>query len=220
MKVIVVAPHPDDETLGCGGTLLKHRDLGDEINWLIVTVLAEESGYTSEQIAKRRKEITAVQKAYGFKDVFQLELPTTKIDLLYTRDLVLKIREVFHKLKPEIVYIPFSHDAHSDHRKTFSAALNCLKTFRFPYIKKVLMMEILSETEFAAANEPVFAPNCFVDITKYIDKKTAIMELYESEVDQRPVPRSLENIRALATFRGSTANCLYAESFMLLKEIW
>lgn len=82
------------------------------------------------------------------------------------------------------------------------------------------MMEIISETEFAAPNDAAFAPNYFVDITNYIDKKTAIMKLYESEVDKRPAPRSLENIEALATFRGSTANCQYAESFMLLKEIW
>ncbi|MBI2463478.1 PIG-L family deacetylase [Candidatus Peregrinibacteria bacterium] len=220
MKVVVVAPHPDDETLGCGGTLLKHRDQGDEINWLIMTYLAEESGYSAAQRTKRNQEIKAVKKAYQFHEVVELNLATTKLDIMPTRDLTLKIREVFEKLQPEVVYLPFPNDGHSDHLKTFSVIYNCAKTFRFPFVKKILAMETISETEFAPQNNAVFSPNFFVDITKYIDKKLEIMRKYESEIGERPMPRSLENIRALATYRGSTANCMYAESFMILKEIW
>lgn len=219
MKVIVIATHPDDETLGCGGSLLRHKSFGDEIYWLIVTTADGRFGYTNEQIDKRMREIEKVAAAYRFDEVIEFKLPVTELDTMPTKDLVLKIREVFDRLKPEVVYLPFSHDAHSDHRTTFMAASNCVKTSRFPYVKKILMMETASETEFAAPHDKTFSPNCFVDIGDYIDKKIEIMGIYASEVGEPPLPRSAENIRALATLRGSTANCLYAESFVVLKEI-
>lgn len=221
MNVLVVAPHPDDETLGCGGTLLKHRDQGDSISWLIMTGMTRKSGYTAAQIKKRASEIKAVKAAYDFQEVVEMGIPTTTLDTIPMRQLVEQIKSVLHKLKPEVVYIPFANDNHSDHRRTFEAVYNCAKTFRFPYVKKILMMEILSETEFAPGMPACsFTPNSFVDITRYIDKKLVLMSLYESEVGQKPFPRSLENIRALATLRGSAAHCPYAESFMILKEIW
>lgn len=215
---MVVATHADDETLGCGGTLLKHKANGDKIYWLIVTGSTERF-HTKEQAETRAKEIKQVAVAYKFDEVVEMNFPVTEIDLVHTKDIVLRMREVFDKIQPEVVYLPFSHDAHSDHSKTFVAAFNCVKTSRFPYVKRILMMEALSETEFCAPHNTIFSPNCFVDIGDYIDKKIEIMGIYASEVGTPPLPRSPENIRALATLRGSTANCRYAESFMILKEI-
>ena len=118
------------------------------------------------------------------------------------------------------IYFPFKGDAHSDHKYIFDAAYSCTKSFRYSFIKKIYMMEVLSETEFAiSANDSGFIPNVFVDISRYIDKKIKIMNVYESELGKHPFPRSEKNLRALATFRGATSGCDYAESFMLLKEI-
>jgi hypothetical protein len=96
----------------------------------------------------------------------------------------------------------------------------CTKSFRYPFIKRVLMYECLSETEFAPAlPEKAFIPNYFVDISDFIDKKLEIMEIYESEIDEHPFPRSLNNIKALAHFRGASVGVNYAEAFQLLKFI-
>lgn len=219
-KVLVVAVHPDDETLGCGGTLLKHQNMGDEIHWLIITEAKEEDGFTKESINKRSEEIEKVAQTYSFKNIINLQLPTMRIDELSMSTLISKISSAFKEIEPEIIYLPFKNDVHSDHRVVFDAAYSCTKSFRYPFIKKVYMMETLSETEFApSTKEDSFIPNVFVDISKYLDKKIEIMNMYESEVGEHPFPRSEKNLRALATLRGATSGCEYAESFMLLKEI-
>ena len=219
-KVLVVAVHPDDETLGCGGTLLKHKDNGDEIHWLIATDIRESEGYDNQTVKTREDEIIKVERLFDFNSVNRLGLPTTKIDEYSMGELISKISSVFNKVKPNIIYLPFKGDVHSDHKYIFDAAYSCSKSFRYPFIKKIYMMEVLSETEFSVSTkEDSFIPNVFVDISSYMDRKIEAMEIYESEMDIHPFPRSERNIRALATYRGATSNCNYAESFKLLKEI-
>ena len=219
-KVLVVAVHPDDETLGCGGTLLKHKDNGDEIHWLIATDIRESEGYDNQTVKTREDEIIKVERLFDFNSVNRLGLPTTKIDEYSMGELISKISSVFNKVKPNIIYLPFKGDVHSDHKYIFDAAYSCSKSFRYPFNKKIYMMEVLSETEFSVSTkEDSFIPNVFVDISNYMDRKIETMKIYESEMDIHPFPRSERNIRALATYRGATSNCNYAESFMLLKEI-
>jgi LmbE family N-acetylglucosaminyl deacetylase len=219
-KVLVVAIHPDDETLGCGGTLLKHKESGDEIHWLIATEMTVEHGFKESVVRKRKEEIQKVNRLYNFDSINRLGFPTTKIDNNDTSYLVNKISKIFNQIKPDTVYLPFKSDVHSDHRCFFNAAFSCTKSFRYPFIKRVYMMETLSETEFApSTKEDSFIPNIFIDISDYIDKKIDIMKVFESEIGDHPFPRSVRNIKALATFRGASSNCNYAESFMLLKEI-
>ena len=219
-KVLVVAIHPDDETLGCGGTLLKHKESGDEIHWLIATEMTVEHGFKESVVRKRKEEIQKVNRLYNFDSISRLGFPTTKIDNNDTSFLVNKISKIFNQIKPDTVYLPFKSDVHSDHRCFFNAAFSCTKSFRYPFIKRVYMMETLSETEFApSTKEDSFIPNIFIDISDYIDKKIDIMKVFESEIGDHPFPRSVRNIKALATFRGASSNCNYAESFMLLKEI-
>ena len=218
-KVLIVAVHPDDETLGCGGALLKHKANGDELIWLIATEMKASDGFSSEKILQRDKEITKVANEYGFNKVIKLGLSTMKVDLTPAHELISMIGEVFKKVEPEIVYLPFSKDAHSDHRVLFETAYACTKTFRYPSVNKVLMMETISETEFGNFHEDEqFTPNCFIDISEFIDKKIEIMKIYEGELKEHPFPRSCENIKALATFRGASAGFNAAESFMILKE--
>jgi LmbE family N-acetylglucosaminyl deacetylase len=214
-KVLVVAVHPDDETLGCGGALLKHKANGDEIHWLIATEMEE-----SKNTSQRNAEIDQVEELYDFDSVHRLELSTTKIDEYSMSELITKISSVVNKVKPNIIYLPFKGDVHSDHKYIFDAAYSCTKSFRYPFIKKIYMMETLSETEYSVSTkEDSFVPNVFIDISEYMGKKIELMNIYESEIGKHPFPRSERNIRALATFRGATSGCNYAESFVLLKEI-
>jgi len=139
----------------------------------------------------------------------------TDLDLI---SMIPKISDIFHELKPEIIYTMNRSDAHSDHRIIFDAVLACTKSFRYPFIREVLMYECISETEFAPAlPEKAFIPNCFVDVSRYMDRKIEIMKKYDSEIGEHPFPRSERNLRALATYRGAVAGVEYAEAFQIIK---
>lgn len=219
-KVLIVAVHPDDETLGCGGTLLKHKSYGDEIYWMIATDLKESEGFAKELVTRRDNEIGKVSKMYNFDSVHKLGLSTMRVDEYSMSELIGAISKIISAVKPSIIYLPFKGDVHSDHRKIFESAYACTKSFRYPFVKKIYMVETLSETEFApSTKEDSFIPNVFVDITDFMNEKLEIMKVFQSEMAEHPFPRSERNLRALATFRGATAGCEYAESFVLLKEI-
>ncbi len=220
MKILVISPHPDDETLGCGGTILKHKDIGDKIYWLIITNIDVKNGWDKDIIKKRQKEIETVAEMYGFEKTFKLDYPTAKLDTIPIQEIIKSISEVILEIKPEIIYLPNRSDVHTDHQITFKAAYSCTKNFRYPFIKKILMYETLSETEFAPAlPENTFIPNVFVDITNYFEKKLEIFKIYKLEVMTEPLPRSLKVIKALVKYRGSRIGKKYAEAFVLLKEI-
>lgn len=219
-KVIVISAHPDDETLGVGGTLLKHKRNGDKIYWLIVTNVFESHGFNAERVKLRQEEIEKVSKSFGFEKTIKLDYPTMTLSSSSLITLVPKISEVFGLIEPEIIYTLNRSDAHSDHRILFDAVMACTKSFRYPYIKQVLMYECISETEFAPAlPEKMFVPNFFVDITEFLSTKLEIMKLFESELGEHPFPRSLENIKALAFYRGASVGVKYAEAFQLIKFI-
>ncbi len=220
-KVLFISPHPDDETLGCGGTILKHKASGDRIYWLIMTNMFPYEGYEDSIILIRKEEIKEVSQRYGFEETVKLEFHTTKLDTYPMDVLVQSISEVMRRIMPNIVYLPHHSDIHTDHQITFSAVMSSLKTFRAIYVRKVLTYETLSETEFVPAlSGSIFIPNYFSDISEYIDEKIEIMKIYSSELDKHPFPRNIENIKALALLRGATSGVQYAESFMVLKEVW
>jgi LmbE family N-acetylglucosaminyl deacetylase len=219
-NVMVVAPHPDDETLGCGGTLKKHKASGDNIHWLIVTGIDEEAGFSTERISARSQEIKTVSAMYGFDSLVNLNLPTTKLDILPMQQLIEMIGDTILKIRPEILYVPFPGDIHTDHKVVFQAVAACSKWFRFESIKRILAYETLSETDFAISPDiNAFTPNVFVDISEFLQEKLQIMQTYKSEMGLFPFPRSEEAIVALSQIRGAAVGCEAAEAFMLLKEI-
>jgi len=222
MKVIFIAVHPDDETLGCGGTIFKHKGQKDDLFWMILTNMPKNSDlWNGESQRKRKEEIEAVKKKYGFKKTYQLDYDTTTLDEIPRSELIKKIADIFKDIKPDILYIPNRSDVHSDHRAAFKCIMSAGKIFNHPYIKKIYMYECVSETEQAPAlSENAFMPNYFVEISKYIDKKIDILKLFESEIKDHPFPRSEKTIKALAAFRGAQAGVEYAEGFMILRDIW
>ncbi len=219
-KVLAIAPHPDDETLGCGGTLLKHKNNGDDIYWLIITSIDVENGWEKDKIELRRKEIDNISKMYGFCATNSLDFPTTRLDTIPMKDLVSEISTIIEEVEPGLIYIPNRSDIHTDHQVAFKAIMSCTKVFRYSFIKKILMYECLSETEFSPAlPTDAFIPNVFVDITRFLEEKIKIMKMYRGEMGTFPFPRSEENIRALARNRGAVAGVEAAEAFVLLKEV-
>lgn len=220
-NVLCIAVHADDETLGCGGTILKHKAQGDNIHWLLLTGPTENhpSHFKKEFIDSRSRLVDEVAKAYGYDSLEYLALPTQLLHALDLRDIIKMISDVMKRIQPNIIYTMFANDVHSDHRVAFDAVYSCTKSFRYPFIERIYMMETPSETEFAlSVPAKTFIPNVYVDITDYIDRKLEIMKMYPTEVMQEPYPRSLSSIKALARVRGSRAGVMYAEAFMLLYE--
>lgn len=220
MKTLVVAPHADDEILGCGGTLLRRKAEGGMLGWLLMTVVTEEQGWDAEKVAERRCEIAAVRDAMGIhqEHLFELGIQTTCLDRISTADLVGRVSDVFSRFQPEEVLVPHPHDIHSDHRITFDAVAACTKWFRYPSVRRVLAYETLSETDFVLKPEGAFSPTVFVDVSDYIDRKIAMMNIYRSEVGAHPFPRSETSLRALAALRGAQSGFGSAEAFQLLRE--
>lgn len=216
---LVIAPHPDDETLGCGGTLLRARQQGDEIYWLIVTGISEAQGFPSEKVQSRAIEIDHVATSYGFTETIQLNYPTTTLDTIPMRELVDSISEVARKLEPTDIYLPHRRDAHSDHSVVFDASIALAKWFRYGSTERVFVYETQSETDFdLSPDSPGFRPNVFIDVSKVIDRKIEIAKIYESEFAEHPFPRSIKGMRALAIIRGAASGFEFAEAFMLLRQ--
>lgn len=216
VTILVVAPHPDDETLGAGGYILKQKQLGNQVFVLNMTHMKNEFGYSSEIIQKRNQEIEKMRKGYFLDGYYNLNLKPAGLDTYRESEIIHKVSEFIDKIKPTVIVLPYRFDIHSDHRITFNLCYSCTKIFRYPFIRKILMMEILSESEYALNS---FNPNYFVDISKFINKKIDILNIFESEIKQHPFPRSKEAVWANSILRGSMAGVEHAEAFVLLKHI-
>lgn len=217
---VVFAPHPDDETLGCGGTLLREISKGVEVHWVVMTAMNERSGYAAEQIARRQLEIERVAAAYPFASMHQAPFPASHLDVTPLAEIVDYVSRIVKMLVPDTLFLPFRGDVHSDHAVVFDAVAACTKVFRYPSVKNVFAYEVLSETEFGLRSDTSgFCPNRFVDVSGQLDRKKEILQMYPEEIGGFPFPRSIEAIEALARFRGVVAGVTAAEAFMVLKEI-
>lgn len=221
MNVTVISPHPDDETLGCGGTLLKHKSFEDTLCWIVVT-RSHSPQWSTETIEEKGREIDAVAKAYGFAQVVRLDFPTMQLDTLPLGEVISSIANAIRLTKPDELYVCHFGDIHTDHRVVYDATMSAIKPFNSSRhgVKRVLCYETISSTE-AAPPDPsrAFLPNVFSDITDFMEKKLEIMALYKTECQPFPLPRASESIRALARFRGATIGVEYAESFALVREL-
>lgn len=218
-KVLIIAVHPDDETLGCGGTILKHKENGDQIYWLILTQaninITKYPGIVNIQASY----VNQVAQEYKFDDWRHLSFLTTTLDEYPLIDIIKEISKYINEMKPNIIYYHHFADVHSDHRVASEAITSCTKNFRYPFIEKLLLFETLSETEFAPSiRNNAFVPNVFSDITPFMEKKLQIMQLFTTEQMPEPLPRAISTIRALGRYRGSRIGVEYAEAFTLLFE--
>jgi len=221
MRTLVIAPHPDDELLGCGGTLLRRSADGGTLGWLLITALTAESGWSQQTIANRENEINQVRRGLGIKpaNFYSLGLPTAQLDQLSHTRIISGISDAFKHFQPHEVFLPHPGDIHSDHKITFEACASCTKWFRYPSIQSVYTYETLSETNFQLSSDyQVFNPTLFVDITNYLQPKLDLLSTYSSEVGDHPFPRSLEAIKSLALLRGTQRGTQYAEAFQILRQ--
>lgn len=217
MKILVIAPHPDDEVLGCGGTIALHSKKRDEVYLCIVTK-AYTPDWSEDFIKNRKREMANANKILGIKKTYFLDFPTVKLDTIPQKELNDSIFKIVEIVKPQIVYVPHRGDLNKDHRLVFEAALVAVRPVSDHELTKVLSYETLSETEWGLPSE-TFTPNVYVDISNTIETKIEAMKAYESEIKPYPNPRSLEMIEILAKKRGAEAGIKFAEAFMLIREV-
>jgi len=210
MRILIIAPHPDDEVLGCGGTIKKYTNSGNNV-YLCVVTCAYIPDWTEEFIENRKKEIKQANEILGI-----LDLPTVKLDTIPQKKLNDLIAQKIDEIKPEILYIPFGEDINKDHQLVFNASMLAVRSRIGHLIKKVLCYEVLSETEWGSVP---FVPNLYVDILDVLENKLKAMSCYESELKDYPHPRSLEAIKVLAQKRGIESGLKLAEAFQIIKEI-
>ena len=206
MTTLVIAPHADDELLGCGGTLLRRRAEGVDVAWILVTEPQEDRSGPDPAI--REGEIDAVRQGLGIPPdrLVRLNYPTTTLDMIPMSELVTRLASEIGRVGPSEVLIPHPADVHSDHRYVAEATIAATKWFRQPGITRVLAYETLSETEFGGG--PPFRPDVHIDVSPYLDEKIALLRHYASELGPFPFPRSETAVRALAAVRGATADSL------------
>lgn len=218
-RVLVVAPHPDDETLGVGGTIAKYSAQGDEVFVLMV------SGHLPPIYSRKAYEET-VSEAYSAFSVLGversefLEIPATMIGDQPLHEVNGRISKVVSDFNPHIVLCPYP-DRHVDHRLVFDSVMVATRPVGVGRdIEIVAAYETLSETHWNAPHiEPNFTPNWVVDISGYIDTKLAALKCYKSQISEFPGPRSIEAVEALAKFRGTQAGFGYGEGFHVVRMI-
>tara|TARA_X000000950_G_C13919714_1_gene662759 strand:- start:5494 stop:6150 length:657 start_codon:yes stop_codon:yes gene_type:complete len=215
-SIFVIAPHPDDEVLGCGGTLLRLKDEGAEIHWVIVTKMGKEYSKAEKNI--RENLIKEVSKIFNFSKVHQLPYLSGEISDKSMKNIIINISDLIRDFSPSIIFTPFYGDVHSDHRIIANAVISASKPFRAKSVKTLLAYEVPSETNFAFKD--FFQPKIYYNISNYMDEKINILKLYKSELGQHPFPRSLEASKNLAKIRGSESDNLYAEAFHVIRMIF
>lgn len=223
-SILVVAAHPDDEALGCGGTIAKLADEGATIH---VAFLADgvfsRAGDAGAQQAELTARRAAAQKAcdiLGVKSVFFSDFPDNRMDTIALLDIIKPIEALVAKYQPDSVFTHHFGDLNVDHRRIHEAVATACRPQRGHPAKKILCFEVPSSTEWQLpGSAPTFAPNWFVDISNTLDRKLAALDAYATELHAWPHPRSRQGVEHLARWRGATVGVDAAEAFMLGRKL-
>ncbi len=225
MKVLVVAAHPDDEVLGCGGTMAR---LAREEHDVYVAILGE--GITSRCQQREQADLGLVErlencsrqaaKLLGVKDISMFKLPDNRFDTVPLLDVVKIIEDLVRRLSPQVIYTHHGGDLNVDHMVVHRAVLTATRPMQGHPVREIYAFEIPSSTEWAFQRfEPIFRPNVFVDISDTLDVRIEALSCYETESCIFPHPRSPEAIQAIARRWGSIVGCEVAEAFELIRAV-
>lgn len=219
MKVLVIAPHPDDEVLGVGGTIASYAANGADVIVAIVTK-GQPDLFDQALVEQTRDEARTAHRILGVRETRFLDFPAARLDVLEHYRLNEAIKRTVDEIKPETVFIPFNGDLHKDHREVFISALVALRPPSAPSVSEIFCYETLSETYWGAPGlEPDFVPDMFFDITDHLETKLTAMKAYGSQLRQFPNERSLEGLTCLARLRGANVCREAAEAFRSIRQI-
>jgi len=223
MRILTIAAHPDDEVLGCGGTVARLANSGCEVYTLI---LAEgiASRYEKSNAAKIRGQIKELKKCVyaaneiiGVKEVLTDDFPDNKFDTVPLLDIVKAIEKIKNKIIPDIIFTHYEKDLNIDHQITYKAVITATRPQPNETVREIYSFEILSSTEW---NYPLsFSPNVFFDITNTLELKQKAMREYKSELREFPHPRSLEGVKLNAEYWGMRVGLKYCEAFKIIRLV-
>ena len=218
-RILVVAPHPDDETLATGGTIAKLSNQGHEVHVLIVCGHLPPL-YSREDYEKTIAESKKAFKILGVSSSEFLEIPATMLSGRPVHELNSKIHEAVSNINPQMVFCPFP-DRHIDHRIVFDSVMVAARPIGLGRDIEILAAyETLSETHWNAPHiEPNFTPNWIIDISEFISIKLEALNCYQSQISDFPGPRSIEAVEALAKFRGTQSGFSYGEGMHIIRKI-
>ena len=217
-KILVVAAHPDDEILGCGGTLIKLKSLNCEIQVIFLTngVSSRNSKNLNKLILDRKKSSNKCAKLIGLKKIHFLNFPDNKLDSIPLLNIIKKIKKLIDAFKPDHIFTHSEFDLNIDHRVTYNAVLTATRP-EDTNIKSLICFEIPSSTDYSFNFR--FRPNLFIDINDFYHKKLNCLKFYDQELRPYPHPRSYENIKNLSKIRGSLVGLKISEAFEIKKLI-
>ncbi|MCD4784956.1 MAG: PIG-L family deacetylase [Candidatus Eremiobacteraeota bacterium] len=219
--ILVVAAHPDDEILGCGGTIKRLVDEGCTAYTLILgegITSRDEKRNRDERIVEieeLKKQVNEANRIIGVKEVFLHDFPDNRFDTVALLDIVKVIEKVKNELQPDIMFTHYENDLNIDHQITHKAVLTATRPMKGECVKELYSFEILSSTEWNYP--PSFSPNVFFDISDYMEYKKKAMQIYKFELNDFPHPRSLEGMDISAKSWGLKVGHKYAEAFKTVR---
>ncbi len=216
--VLIVAAHPDDEVLGCGGTMARRVEDGDQVHVVFMADGATSRASPSDRgyIEERNMAALKACQILGAQSPEFLGFPDNQMDSIALLDVIQAIENVIDKIQPTVVYTHHGGDLNVDHQITHQGVMTACRPQPGVSVREIYSFEVLSSTEWAAPSAAtVFVPNCFVDIEKVLDQKQSALEAYNVEMRRFPHSRSIEAVVALATLRGVSVGMVAAEGFKI-----
>ncbi|PCI00412.1 MAG: GlcNAc-PI de-N-acetylase [Alphaproteobacteria bacterium] len=219
--ILVIVAHPDDEALGCGGTVARLVSEGKDVHLLCLTNGVSARASADETDASQRSDaLRNSSEILGLKTVQCLDLPDNKMDSLPLLDVVQQIESVIADIKPDTIFTHYAHDLNVDHRVTYQAVVTATRPQIGQTVREILMFEVPSSTEWAYGDsQSCFKPNVFFDVSNFMLKKIESLRAYDEEMRDFPHPRSYKAIEAVATVRGAEVGVHAAEGFMLARKL-
>lgn len=218
-NILIIAPHPDDEVLGCGASIARFVAEGNNV-YVLVATRGSNRLYDQQKVENVRDEAREAHRLLGVKDTVFLEFPAPELDTVPVADIARAFSKVIHQFSTTKLFLPHRGDIHNDHSVVFNAGLVAARPVNNCPVKQIYTYETLSETEWAAPySGDAFVPNVYMDVSQFFEKKIEAFACFKSQLRSFPNPRSFDALTALASFRGSTVGLNKAEAFMCIRIV-
>lgn len=215
-KVIVLSAHPDDETIGCGGTISLLKKKNFDVRVVFFTNGISSRTKNRNKIKNRLKCLTEVKKILKFKIFHHFDFSDNEMDQVSTLSVAKSIEKIIHDFKPSTVFTHWKNDINVDHKKVYDATIVATRPYPAQVVKNIYSYEVLSSSNWNFSSS--FNPNFFIDITSVHKKKIDALKKYKTEILKKPHTRSLKNIKQQNSLRGNQIGVKYAEAFEIVRQ--